>query len=235
MEHTLYTIGYAGKDIDSFISCLKEHGITCLVDVRSSPFSKTFPDFDKPRLKETLKKEGILYAHFGEEFGARRVEKEAYSIVHSLKGEQMEQVDFQKVYNLEAFQKGVNRILDALKQGYRICFMCSEKHPVDCHRFWMVGYYFYTLTMSFDIVNIISSGVTQSVLDVINDEEYEKEKAKFYKNHEELRGVSLFEMEVPAWVKEWDDIFSSNEHENNKRQLFFNRKIGYSKGNNEND
>ena len=59
MEHTLYTIGYAAKDIDSFIACLKEHGITCLVDVRSSPFSKTFPGFDKPHLKEFLKKKGF--------------------------------------------------------------------------------------------------------------------------------------------------------------------------------
>ena len=236
MEHKLYTIGYATKEIETFVSLLKQNNITCLIDVRSSPFSKTFSDYDKPKLKEKLKSEGILYAHFGEEFGARRIENDAYSISYNLKGEKKEQVDFSKVYSLPAFQKGVKRVFKALEQGYRICFMCSEKYPVDCHRFWMVAYYFATLSMQFEIINIISEEETQSFNDVLKEVDLLKEKASFYKQHdEELNPCSLVNIPVPSWVQYWDDFFSSNEHEDNKKQKFSNIRIGYAKGGEEND
>lgn len=42
MKSTLFTIGYATKEIDAFVHLLKKHGITCLIDVRTSPFLKLF-------------------------------------------------------------------------------------------------------------------------------------------------------------------------------------------------
>ena len=237
MTHTLFTIGYAGKGINDFIACLKKHEINCVIDVRTSPFSKTFPAFDKPKLKEALKKENISYGHFGNEFGARRVENEAYEIVHTLYGEAKEQVSFRKVYELPEFRKGVERIINAARMNYNVCFLCSEKHPIDCHRFWMVAYYFATLTLSFEIVNIIDENNSQNYLDVIEEAkaEFEKGKKKFYKEHDELNGCSLVNLDIPKWVKEWDGLFNSKEHEHNVLQKFFNIKIGYSKGANEYD
>lgn len=115
MERKLYTIGYATKDIDDFVCLLRKYGVTSLIDVRTSPYSKAFLEYDKHKLKEVLNKHGILYAHFGEEFGARRSEREAYSITYSYKdGKRMEQVDFQHVYQLPSFQKGISRVKKAI-------------------------------------------------------------------------------------------------------------------------
>lgn len=235
MEKKLYTIGYATKEIESFISCLKKNGVTCLIDVRTSPFSKTFPLYDKPRLKETLSKEGILYAHFGNEFGARRIENEAYVHTHSIKGEPLDQVSFDKVYNLPEFQNGVSRVYKALEQGYKVCFMCSEKHPADCHRFWMVAYYFATLSDPFDIINIVTEDVNQSFEEVLIESDYEKEKNKFYKTHDELNSFSLITFDIPKWIQDWDRLFNSNESDIVKKHRYSNIKIGYSKGTVEND
>lgn len=235
MNKTLYTIGYAGKQIDEFIKLLKIHGITCLIDVRTSPFSKTFSEYDKNRLKETLKANNILYAHFGEEFGARRVEQEAYTLSYNLKGEQFEQVDFSKVENLPSFRKGVDRIFNAVEQGFKICFMCSEKHPIDCHRFWLVAYYFATLSDYFDIINIISENETQTFMDVINEVDLASEKKKFYKEHNELQSVSLIQLDIPKWVQYWDKFFSNNESDVRKKWVYSNNRIGYKKGFDEND
>ena len=44
---------------ESFIKELKEHKITCLVDVRSSPRSSYYKDFDSDVLEIRLKNEGI--------------------------------------------------------------------------------------------------------------------------------------------------------------------------------
>jgi len=235
MKTKIFTIGYATKDADSFIRCLKKNNVTCLIDVRSTPFSKTFPLYDKANLKDALNKEGILYAHFGEEFGARRNEEEAYAPSYSLKGELKDQVSFHKVYELPLFQKGVERTLNAIKQGYNVCFMCSEKHPVDCHRFWMVAYYFKTHLEGFDIINIITEDENESFDQVIAQVELDKEEKKFYKNHEELNSFALFDMPISPWVKWWDEFFKSNNQLTEKVHTFSNIRIGYARGEEEHD
>lgn len=235
MSKTIYTIGYATKDIDSFVKCLKKNNVTCLIDVRSSPFSKTFPMFDKANLKATLNANDIVYAHFGEEFGARRDENEAYASRYTIKGELKNQVWFDKVYELPLFQKGVSRTLNAISQGFNVCFMCSEKHPVDCHRFWMVAYYFKTHLEDFDVINIITEDENQSFEDVINQVELDKENKKFYKEHDELNSFSLIEMPVSGWVQWWDDFFKNSKPIAEKKHSYSNIRIGYVRGEEEHD
>ena len=46
------------------------HGVTALVDVRSHPYSKHFPQFSKDALKDALQKSGITYVFLGKELGA---------------------------------------------------------------------------------------------------------------------------------------------------------------------
>ena len=40
---TIYTIGHSTRELDDFIALLREHGITCAVDVRSIPRSARYP------------------------------------------------------------------------------------------------------------------------------------------------------------------------------------------------
>ena len=58
----LYTIGYEGRDIDEFVSLLKDNRITRLIDVREIPFSRK-KGFSKSRLNERLQNENIDYVH----------------------------------------------------------------------------------------------------------------------------------------------------------------------------
>lgn len=235
MNKTIYTIGYATKDIKSFINCLKKNNVTCLIDVRTSPFSKTFPTYDKPNIRGILKSEGIEYAHFGEEFGARRSENEAYQSIYSLNGELKVQVSFDKVYELPLFQKGVARTIDAIKQGYNVCFMCSEKHPIDCHRFWMVAYYFKTHLQGFDVINIVTEDENESFDQVVAKVDLNKEERKFYKNHEEFDAFLLFDIPVSSWAKWWDKFFKSKTPMIKKAHTFSNIRIGYVRGDKEYD
>jgi len=38
--NSIYTIVYSGFKIDDFISAIKTNNISCVIDVRSSPYSK---------------------------------------------------------------------------------------------------------------------------------------------------------------------------------------------------
>lgn len=61
MRH-LYTIGYEGSSVGAFVACLRDAGITRLVDVRELPLSRK-PGFSKAALAEHLRASDIAYEH----------------------------------------------------------------------------------------------------------------------------------------------------------------------------
>ena len=78
-----------------------------------------------------LKRNGIQYLHFAEEFGARHNDPDLL--------DDEGKVDFEKVRKSWAFKNGVERIWQGLDKGFTISLMCSESEPFDCHRFSMVS------------------------------------------------------------------------------------------------
>ena len=72
MTDTIYTIGYSGFLLEDFISLLKLHNISLVVDVRSMPFSNRYPEYNENRLKYQLKRDNIYYRNYAKEFGARQ-------------------------------------------------------------------------------------------------------------------------------------------------------------------
>lgn len=59
---TVFTIGYEGLDIDTFMSLLTEHGIETVVDIRELPLSRK-PGFSKKALANALNLSGMEYVH----------------------------------------------------------------------------------------------------------------------------------------------------------------------------
>lgn len=122
--NTVYTIGHSTHQIERFLELLKERQIDVLVDVRSSPFSRRFPQFSKNDLQTSLRQHGIRYLFLGLELGARRNEPESY-----IGGK----ADYQLIADLPAFHEGIQRVLTGAKE-YRIALMCAEQDPLTCHR-----------------------------------------------------------------------------------------------------
>lgn len=122
----VYTIGHSNYEIKEFIDILIKNKIDCLVDVRTTPYSKYTPQFNKETLYTFLKYKKIKYIHMGKEFGARRNKIELYSREGYL--------DFEKVKKDNEFLRGVKRIKEGCTLGFNIVLMCTEKDPLDCHR-----------------------------------------------------------------------------------------------------
>lgn len=59
---TLFTLGYQGHSIATFLDVLHTHGITTVIDVRERPYSRK-PDFTKKRLSAHLAADQIAYLH----------------------------------------------------------------------------------------------------------------------------------------------------------------------------
>jgi len=116
-------------EYEQFFARLNEAGVTAVADVRSSPYSRNLPHFNREALKEKLAIDHIQYVFLGKELGGRPNNKENYTDGIA---------DYEKMANTEIFKNGIKRILSgALK--YRIAMMCSEHNPLDCHRCLLVG------------------------------------------------------------------------------------------------
>jgi uncharacterized protein (DUF488 family) len=125
----VFTIGHSTHPIGEFLALLQEHGVTALADVRSAPFSRFNPQFNKDVLQRTLKAQGIVYVYLGRELGARTEDPSCY---------ENGRVQFSRLAQTSSFKDGLARIeTGAGKQ--RIALMCAEKEPLECHRTLLVA------------------------------------------------------------------------------------------------
>lgn len=125
----VHTIGHSNHAIDTFIALLAGHGITMLVDVRSHPASRRFPQFDKRPLQACLEKAGIRYVFLGDGLGARPRDSACYRDGRA---------DFVLIRATAAFANAI-ALLKRDMAEHRICLMCAEREPAECHRTWLVA------------------------------------------------------------------------------------------------
>ena len=125
----MHTIGHSNLDIEAFIALLQRHGVSAIADVRSHPVSRRFPQFDKKALQASLAAAGIRYVFLGEGLGARPRDPACY-----VNG----RADFARIRASGAFTEALARLRRGAEE-YRICLMCAERDPADCHRTWLVA------------------------------------------------------------------------------------------------
>src|SRR5215216_758788 len=65
------TIGHSNHPIGRFVDLLKAGGVEAVVDVRSTPYSRRFPQFGRERLAQSLSAAGILYRYEGAALGGK--------------------------------------------------------------------------------------------------------------------------------------------------------------------
>jgi uncharacterized protein (DUF488 family) len=129
MNVTVYTIGHSTHSINDFISLLSQHAVGAVADVRSSPYSRHTPQFNRETLRDTLRAEGISYVFLGEELGARSTDSSCYR--HG-------KVQYDLLAATPLFQRGLDRVVKGASQ-FRLALMCAERDPLDCHRTILVA------------------------------------------------------------------------------------------------
>jgi uncharacterized protein (DUF488 family) len=63
----IFTIGHSNHDLGKFPGLLKQNGIEVVVDIRSNPYSRFAPRFNKTDVYNTLHNNGIKYLFLGKE------------------------------------------------------------------------------------------------------------------------------------------------------------------------
>ena len=126
-----FTIGYGNYPIDQFIIFLQNISIDLIIDVRSSPYSRFNPHFNREKLEKSLILNDVDYRYMGDKIGGR------YTNPCLLFPDGT--VNYRKVQETEKFQEGINEVLSIISSGKKIALMCAEKEPERCHRFALIA------------------------------------------------------------------------------------------------
>lgn len=124
----LFSIGHSNMPAERFVALLKGAGVDAVADVRSVPSSRRFPWFSKNNLAARLAGEGIGYAGMGETLGGRPRDASLYRDGIA---------DYEAMAKEPAFLAGLQELVDRTARA-RICLMCAEREPLDCHRCLLV-------------------------------------------------------------------------------------------------
>ena len=157
MQNTVFTIGHSTHSQERFIALLLQHGITALCDVRSKPYSRVNPQFNREGLEQALLTHDIAYRFLGKELGARSDDPACY---------QDGKVRYDRLAETELYRLGLNRVLSGIKQNFRIALMCAEKEPLECHRTILVARHLVALGL--DIEHIHADGRLESHAAALN-------------------------------------------------------------------
>ncbi|HVS34501.1 MAG TPA: DUF488 domain-containing protein [Gemmataceae bacterium] len=126
----LYSIGHSNQELPQLVALLLKAEVTAVADVRSSPYSRRLPQFNREALELELKGNGIAYIFLGDLLGGRPCDRELYDADG--------RVDYERVRKTVAFRHGLERLLGGL-DDHRIAMLCSEDDPLDCHRGLMIS------------------------------------------------------------------------------------------------
>jgi uncharacterized protein (DUF488 family) len=129
--HTCMTVGHSNYDIATLVRILRSPAVDTIVDIRSTPYSRRYPQFNRESFRTDLELYDMRYQYLGDRLGGRHTDPQ----VLFPDG----RVDFSKVQQLPLFQEGITRLITEIKKGQRIALLCAEKDPFDCHRFMLVA------------------------------------------------------------------------------------------------
>ena len=100
-----------------------------MFDVRSTPYSRFNPQFNRESLARNLTACGIEYVFFGVELGGRSDDPSCY---------ENGRIRYDRVAATPSFRQGLDRVVQDTA-ARPVALMCAEKEPLNCHRTLLVA------------------------------------------------------------------------------------------------
>ncbi len=129
IETRVLTVGHSNHPLETFVSLLRQHGVTTLADVRSAPFSRFNPQFNRKPLDAALQAQGIAYLFMGHALGGRPEDRSCY---------ENGRVRYDRLARTPLYREGIDQVIETAEVE-RVALMCAEREPLDCHRTLLVG------------------------------------------------------------------------------------------------
>src|SRR5512147_2247381 len=99
----LYSVGHSNVAVERLIDLLRQHVIATLCDVRSAPYSRYNPQFNRESLAEALRAAGVAYRFMGDTLGGKPADNTLRTADGALP-------DYEKIAASPAFQRGLDQL-----------------------------------------------------------------------------------------------------------------------------
>lgn len=128
-SHDLFSIGHSNIPAERLVALLQGAGVNAVADVRSTPQSRFCPWFSQKPLAAALSAAGIVYTAMGGTLGGRPRNDGLYRDGVA---------DYEAMATEPHYVTGLDQLLETAARS-RLCLMCAEREPLDCHRCLLVG------------------------------------------------------------------------------------------------
>jgi uncharacterized protein (DUF488 family) len=125
--HKLYTIGYEGASVDGLVGALKAAGVTRVLDIRTSPYSKR-EEFSTDALAPALSAYGIGYTHI-KALGNPPAGREAARLGHLAAYREVMATHLKSADGAAGLRQALTLAADE-----PVCLLCLERSVRHCHR-----------------------------------------------------------------------------------------------------
>ena len=152
--HIIYTIGHSTHPLEAFLQLLHTYKIQILVDIRSLPGSKKFPQYNIENLQTSLPNAGIEYMHLKDLGGLRKVSKNS-------KNTSWHNASFRGYADYMETQEFIAAIqnLEKIASKKTTVIMCAEVLWWRCHRSMISDY---LKTKGWTVMHILSDTKTEA-------------------------------------------------------------------------
>jgi uncharacterized protein (DUF488 family) len=127
--HPIFTIGHSTLSLDVFLAALRANGVSAIADVRSAPYSRFNPAFNRDSLRRELKAHAMHYVFLGKELGGRPADPACY---------ENGRASYSRMAQTDVFKAALDRVIQG-SVSHRIALMCSEGQPLNCHRTLLIA------------------------------------------------------------------------------------------------
>lgn len=127
-QHSLFTIGYEGVTLETYLKKLIIEDVRLLCDVRKNAYSQKY-GFSKAQLEKACQEIGIAYVHVPS-LGIDSDKRQALNT----------QADYDRLFDeyekttLASNRKALDYVRSLIGEYGRIALTCFEKDPKQCHR-----------------------------------------------------------------------------------------------------
>jgi len=149
----IWTVGHSTRSGEEFGQILIAHAIQVLVDVRTFPGSRRYPQFNKAALAESLTSLGITYRH-EPRLGGRRTPRPDS---HNIAWRNAQFRGYADHIETDEFKRGVEDLLE-LAASARVAVMCAEAVWWRCHRSLIADY---LKAAGHEVVHVLDESKTQ--------------------------------------------------------------------------
>ncbi len=154
MTHRVCTVGHSTREFGELLRMLRSNDVTYLVDVRSFPSSRKFPQWNQPAIIEALP-DDIGYLWIPKLGGRRHTPKGTPSVNGAWRVKAFQ--DYADYMASDDFTDGLTELLE-LAERERPAIMCSEAVPWRCHRGLITDA---LIVAGVEVVDLMSTTVTR--------------------------------------------------------------------------